>query len=59
MGPVSFGAALIVAPKSINGSLNVTFLSWSTVRQVLRVGTWGVMFTSRDTGRHGFSNWGT
>jgi hypothetical protein len=49
MRPVSFGAALIAAPKSLNGSLNVTFFelehrtscftSWDTGRHVFRVGT--------------------
>jgi hypothetical protein len=54
MGPVSFGAALIAAPKSLNGSLDVTFFelehrtsafaSWDIGRHVLQVGTLDVMF---------------
>jgi hypothetical protein len=54
MGPVSFGAAQIAAPKSLNGSLDVTFLeleqrtsafaSWDIGRHVLLVGTLDVMF---------------
>jgi hypothetical protein len=54
MGPVSFGAALIVAPKSINGSLNVTFFelehctsgfaSWYMGRHVYKSGHWTSRF---------------
>jgi hypothetical protein len=54
MGPVSFGAALIAAPKSLNGSLDVTFFeleyrtsafaSWDIGRHFLQVGTLDVMF---------------
>jgi hypothetical protein len=54
MGPVSFGAALIAAPKSLTGSLDVTvfelehrtsaFASWDTGSHVLKVGTLVVMF---------------
>jgi hypothetical protein len=54
MGPVSFGAALIAAPKSLSGSLDVTFFElehrtsafagWDTGRHVLQVGTLDVMF---------------
>ena len=54
MGPVSFGATLIAAPKSLNGSLDVTFFmlehrtstfaSWDIGRHVLLVGTLDVMF---------------
>jgi hypothetical protein len=54
MGPVSFGAALIAAPNTLNGSLDVTFLelehrtsafaSWDIGRYVLQVGTLDVMF---------------
>jgi hypothetical protein len=62
MGPVSFGAALIAAPKSLNGSLDVTlfelehrtsgFASWDIGRHVLQVGTLDVMF-----GELGYLNW--
>jgi hypothetical protein len=55
MGPVSFGAALIAAPKFLNESLAVTlfelehrtsaFASWDIRR---------LFFTSWDTGRHVF-----
>jgi hypothetical protein len=54
MGPVPFGAALIAAPKSLNGSLDVTFFelgqrtsvftSSDIGRHVLKVGTLDVMF---------------
>jgi hypothetical protein len=54
MGPASFGAALIAAPKSQNGSLDVTlfelehrmsaFASWDIGRHVLQNGTPDVMF---------------
>jgi hypothetical protein len=54
MGPILFGAALIAAPKSLNGSLDVIFFelehrmsafaSWDIGRHVLQVGTLGVMF---------------
>jgi hypothetical protein len=53
MGLVLFGAALIAAPKSLNGSLDVTlfelehktsaFASWDIGRHVLQVGTPDVM----------------
>jgi hypothetical protein len=53
MGPVSFGAALIAAPKSLNGSLDVTvfefehrtsaFASWDIGRHVLQVETLDVI----------------
>ena len=53
MEPVSFGAALIAASKSLNGSLDVTgfelehrtsaFASWDIGRHVLQVGTLDVM----------------
>jgi hypothetical protein len=54
MGPFSFGAALIAAPKSLNGSLDVTFFelehrtsafaSWDIGRHALQVGTLDVIF---------------
>ena len=54
LGPVSFGATLNAAPKSQNGSLDVTFFefehrtttfsSWDIGRHVLLVGTLEVMF---------------
>jgi hypothetical protein len=54
LGRVSFGAALIAAPKSLNVSLDVTsfelehwtsaFASWDIGRHVLQVGTLDVMF---------------
>jgi hypothetical protein len=54
MGPVSFGAALIASPKSLNGSLQGRFLELEhrtlafagrdIGRRVLQVGTLGVMF---------------
>jgi hypothetical protein len=55
MGPVSFGAALIEAAKSLNGSLDVTFFeSWSIGRQFCELGHRTTCFTSWDTGRHVF-----
>jgi hypothetical protein len=54
MGPVSSGGALIAAPKSLNGSLDVkkfelehrtsAFASWDIGRYVLQVGKLNVMF---------------
>jgi hypothetical protein len=53
MGPVSLSTALIAAPKSLNGSLDVKFIelehrtsafaSWDVGRHVLQVGTLDVM----------------
>jgi hypothetical protein len=50
MGPVSFGAALIAAPKSLNGSLDVTFVELEHRTSAFARSC----FTSWDTGRHGF-----
>jgi hypothetical protein len=58
MGPFSFGAALIAAPKSLIRSLDVTFFelehrtscftSWDTGRHVFRVGTPELDFGSKE-----------
>jgi hypothetical protein len=44
MGPVSFGAALIAAPKSQMDHWTLRVLSWNIGRQLLRVGTQDIMF---------------
>jgi hypothetical protein len=53
MGPVSFGAALIAAPKSLNGSLDVTLIDLEqTDVRFCALGHRASCFTSWDTGRH-------
>jgi hypothetical protein len=59
MGPVSFGAALIAAPKSLYGSMDVkvfdlehrtsAFASWDIGRHVYKLGHWTSCFSSWDT----------